>query len=71
MAASMSNLVPGAPERSTDFGPPTACGHPPGRTASVDDRSRESSHDGPGQLVWLRTLRLCACTLPYAYQVTH
>lgn len=67
-AASMSNLHPEAPEKSSDFGPLSACGHPPGRTAPADDRRHESSHDGQWQLVWqlawLRALRLCACTLP-------
>ena len=63
-AASISNWDPEAPEKSSEFRPLSACGHPPGRTAPADDRRHESSHDGQWQPVWLRALRLCACTLP-------
>jgi len=63
-AASISNLDPEAPEKPSELRPLSACGHPPGRSAPADDRRHESSHDGQWQLVWLRALRLCACTLP-------
>jgi hypothetical protein len=56
-AASMSNLDPEAPEKSSEFRPLSACGHPPRGLPQARVLS-------PRAIAPRLALRLCACTHP-------